>query len=243
MIEIYSDLHALAKAAADRFVALTGEAMRARGLFTAALSGGSTPRPMYELLATPAYAVQVDWSRVHVFWGDERCVSPDDPQSNYRLAKETLLSKVPIPDGNIHRMRGELPPTEAADDYEQQLRDFFGPDHPPRFDLNLLGMGENGHTASLFPHTHALQETSRWVVANYVSELDAWRLTLTAPVINLSETVVFLVSGEKKAQTLWQVLRGPHDAAALPAQMVRPATGNLIWMVDSPAAFMLQQAA
>jgi 6-phosphogluconolactonase len=244
-VQIYPDSAALARAAAERIVSLAGDAIGVRGRFSMGLSGGSTPRALYTLLASKEVAPRIDWAQVHVFWGDERCVPPDDSESNYRMARETLLDHVPLSESNVHRMRGEIDPGQAAADYEQVLRSFFrrsaGPKNlaQPRFDLLLLGMGDDGHTASLFPGTAALHERTRWVVENHVEKLDAWRITLTAPVINAAATVIFLVSGEAKAATLRAVLKGPHQPEKYPSQLVRPEHGDLIWMVDTGAAALL----
>jgi len=214
-----------------------------------ALAGGSTPRATYALLATEEFAARVDWPRVHVFWGDERCVPPDHPGSNYRMAREALLDHVPLPARNVHPIHGEISPEEAAADYERTLRAFFAWNSGgrgsrdgapiPRFDLVLLGMGENGHTASLFPSTAALHEQTRWVVAHYVENLEAWRVTLTPIVINAAANVTFIVSGAGKAERLQQVLRGPCRPDLLPAQLIRPTDGRLVWVVDAAAAALL----
>ena len=228
---VYPDADHLARAAAEHFATLAAEAIAARGQFTVALSGGSTPRAAYALLA----AEEVDWPRVHVFWGDERCVPPDHLDSNYRLAREALLDHVPLPAGNVHRIRGEINPEQAAADYERTLRSFFArrPEEPTaRFDLILLGMGEDGHTASLFPGTAALHEQTRWVLAHYVDKLRAWRVTLTPVVINAAAQVTFIVAGAGKADQLRQVLAGPYQPDALPAQIVRPTDGRLLWLTD-----------
>jgi 6-phosphogluconolactonase len=229
-IRTYLDAASLAQAAAEHFVAQASQAVAARGRFLAALSGGSTPRATYELLASEAFAARVDWPRLHVFWGDERCVPPDHAESNYRMAREALLDKVPIPAGNVHRIRGELPPDRAAAAYQAQLEAVLGEDG--RFDLILLGMGADGHTASLFPGAAALEERVRWVVGNYVEKLDAWRVTLTLPLINRARHVLFLVSGAAKADALARVRAG-HP---LPAALVQPGHGELVWLVDRDAA-------
>jgi 6-phosphogluconolactonase len=248
-VEAYSAAASLARGAADHFVALAGEAIARRGRFAVALAGGSTPKAMYALLATDEYADRVDWARVHVFWGDERCVPPDHPDSNYRMARETLLDHVPLPVGYVHRMRGEMAPAQAAAEYERTLRTFFsspaagreGGDEEPtaRFDLILLGMGDDGHTASLFPGTAVIDEQTRWVVAHYVEKLSAWRVTLTPVVINAAANVTFIVSGAGKAERLRQVLAGPYQPHTLPAQIVRPDYGRLRWLVDAAAAALL----
>lgn len=242
-IEVYPDPQSLAEAAAGHIVRIAAEAIAARGRFTIGLPGGSTPRALFTLLASPAWAGRIDWALVHVFWGDERCVPPDHPDSNYRLARETLLEHVPIPAGHVYRIPAELPPPTAAHAYEQTLRAFFGEGDPalpqPRFDLLLQGLGDDGHTASLFPGTAALHETTRWVVENYVPRLDAWRITLTAPAINAAAHVIFLVSGASKANALQAVLRGPHRPHEYPAQLIQPRAGQVWWLADQAAAEQL----
>src|ERR1700716_2409763 len=191
-IRVLPDPQALAEAAARHVVEYAQAAIDARGRLRLALSGGSTPRDLHLRLASPPLVDQVDWSRLHVFFGDERCVPPDDERSNYRMALETLLSRVRVPPQHIHRLRGELPPEIAAHDYERELREFFG-DEPPSLDLILLGMGDNGHTASLFPGLTAVREQQRWVMGEYVAEVGMWRITLTPVVLNLAREDVFLV--------------------------------------------------
>ncbi|MCW5852463.1 MAG: 6-phosphogluconolactonase [Anaerolineae bacterium] len=235
-LHVFPTADALAEAAAEYMVQLAHAAVMEQGRFSVALSGGSTPRALHAHLAAEPLRSDVDWGRVHVFWGDERCVPPDHPDSNYRMARETLLDHVPIPAGQVHRMPGELPPTEAAAAYEAELRSFFGAAGEPRFDLALLGMGDDGHTASLFPGTAALAETERWVAANWVEKLNTWRLTLTVPTINQAANVVFLVAGAGKADRLREVLRGPYQPTALPSQFIRPIAGRLAWFVDMAAA-------
>jgi 6-phosphogluconolactonase len=238
VVEIYSDVDALVRAAADRVIELARGAIAAHHQFTVALAGGSTPRPVYELLASAPFASRTDWSRWHVFWSDERCVPPDHPESNYRMARESLLDRVPIPPHHVHRIRGEDEPANAAAAYERTLRAFFGAnDGPPErsFDLVLLGMGEDGHTASLFPGTPPVTEAWRWVLPNR-GPSPTWRITLTPVVLNAATAVVFLVAGENKAERLRDVLDGPADSPLLPVQRVRPKQGALIWMVDAAAA-------
>ncbi len=237
-ITVVDNAAALAEAAAAQFVqaATLGLARQAR--WAAALSGGATPQAAYQRLAAPDLAGQVDWARVHLFWGDERCVPPDHPESDYGMARAALLDHIPIPAANIHRMRGELDPAEAAAAYQAELEGYFG-DTRPCFDLFWLGLGEDGHTASLFPGTTALRETERWVVANWVEKLGAWRLTLTPPVINQAAQVTFLVSGSRKAQIFKEVLQGAYQPDVRPAQLVQPATGRLVWLVDRAAASQL----
>ena len=235
---VKEDPQQLAEAAARDFATKARAAIAERGRFTVALAGGSTPKATYEILARD-YADGLDWSKVHVFFGDERTVPPDHEDSNYRMAHRTLLSHVPV--GSIHRMRGELQPTEAAAAYEEELREFFGAsDEPPSLDLILLGIGEDGHTASLFPETSALEVHDYWVVANPVLKLETTRLTLSVPVINSARAVNFLVAGEGKAEALKQILEGDADPRQYPAKLVRPSGGPL-WMVDRAAAKFLQE--
>jgi 6-phosphogluconolactonase len=234
---LYETPEELAEASARDFAARTQETIDERGRFAVALAGGSTPKATYEVLARD-YANELDWSRVHVFFGDERTVPPDHEDSNYRMAYETLLSHVPV--GSVHRMRGELPPDEAAAAYEEELRAFFGQVDVPGLDLILCGLGEDGHTLSLFPETAALDVNDRWVVANPVLKLGTTRLTLTIPVLNVSRAVTFVVAKESKAEALKEVLEGDADPRAYPAKLVRPESRDLTWMVDRAAARLLK---
>ena len=243
---ISSDQETLIQAAAEKVARLGTEAIEENGMFTVALSGGSTPRPLYTLLATGKFARSIDWARVHLFWGDERCVPPDDPRSNYRMVRESLLDGVSIPPANVHRIHGEEDPNVAAAGYEKELRTFFGStgvNGLPRvgFDLVLLGMGEDGHTASLFPGLPAVTEQVRWVMAQFVEAVSMWRITLTPAVINTAKHVIFLVSGAEKAHRLRDVLEGPVQPEVLPAQMIRPVHGQLLWLLDDAAAGCLKR--
>ena len=230
-VRVSPDAETLAREAARYFIEIARDAAKQRGRFAVALSGGSTPKSLYSLLASAEFRDQVPWAQTHWFWGDERCVPPDDPQSNYRMVKEALLSKAPVPPSNVHRMAGEdAEPERAARRYEQELRTFFG--GLPCLDLVLLGLGEEGHTASLFPGSPALEEQERWVVAPYVEKLKSHRLTLTLPVINAAANVAFLVAGAGKREILKQVTSSEGD---LPAQQVRPKRGKLVWMADEAA--------
>lgn len=239
-IKVYPDEQTLAQAAAVQITTLANATMAAHGRFTLVLAGGSTPRTLYTLLSTTEFASRVPWSHVHCFWGDERCVPPDHPDSNYRLARESLLDHIPVPAANIHRIPGEQAPEQAAIAYEQTLRAFFASNPRPRFDLILLGMGEDGHTASLFPGTAALYERQRWVVAHYVDRTRGWRITLTPVVLNAAAHIIFLVTGSQKAACLQQVLIGPYQPDRLPAQIVRPTHGDLLWLIDRAAARALE---
>jgi 6-phosphogluconolactonase len=236
ILETQADLFA---AAAAEFAALATEAVSARGRFSVALSGGSTPRGLFSLLASGAFP-GVPWERVFCFWGDERHVPPEDHESNYRMAREALLSRVPLPEQNIFRIPSENPDAKAAAGaYEQTLCSFFAlqPGQWPRFDLIHLGIGPDGHTASLFPGTTALQERNRIVVANWVEKMKTDRITLTLPVLNHAARVQFLLSGADKAPIVHEILENP--AANLPAQLVRPVDGKLEWILDRPAAAKL----
>ena len=221
---------ALAEAAAGRFVAAAGDAIASRGQFIVALSGGSTPRDTYLRLGTGALVSKVMWSRVQVLWGDERCVPPHDVESNYRMARETLLDRVPVPTAHVHRIHGEDDPTIAAADYETTLRALL------RIDLVLLGLGEDGHTASLFPGGAAVHEETRWVMAAHAAAGSMWRITLTPAVINAAAEVLFIVSGAAKAGILRRVLEGPRLPLELPAQAIAPSNGRVRWCVDAAAA-------
>ena len=241
-VQIYPDAQSLAQAAAERFIRASEEAIQTRGIFTTALSGGSTPQRLYRLLASEPYSERVDWSRTQVFWGDERCVPADHPESNYLKARQTLFDHIPIPEENIHRIPAELNPEQAAAAYEETLLHFFsGLDYEEdrthaRFDLVLLGMGDDGHTASLFPGTPAVREDTRWVTAQYVDRLAAWRITLTPAILNRAKQILFLISGAGKSYTLQRVIYGSYQPDRYPAQVIRPKGGELFWLVDESAA-------
>jgi len=233
------DLEGVSQRAAEEFVRLAQETTASDARFNVALSGGSTPKALYLLLASEEFRQKIPWAKVHLFWGDERCVPPDHADSNYRMVRESLLARVPIPEQNIHRMLGEdKDPAVAASKYEATLRKAFGlaPSQFPCFNLVLLGMGEDGHTASLFPHTMALSERERLVVANYVEKLSTHRLTLTLPAINHAAQVIFLISGDSKAAILREVLEGQENSQRLPSQSIRPLAGKLLYIVDKAAA-------
>lgn len=248
-LNIFPDSDNLARAATEQFIKLGVKAIAAHGRFAVVLSGGSTPRKTYSLLASKDFATKLAWEYVHIFWADERCVPPDHPDSNFKMARETLLNNVPLPADNIHRIRGEFEPKKAARNYERELQSFFIAHNKRRgiahgeytfsFDLILLGLGEDGHTASIFPGTAALRARRRWIIANYVDKLDAWRITLTPIIINAATNIFFLVTGAKKAERLRQVLKGPHIPKALPAQLIKPTIGKVFWMVDETAAALL----
>jgi 6-phosphogluconolactonase len=245
-VRVAANRPALYHEAAGELADIAAKAVAERGAFSVTLAGGSTPRGLYELLAgDPALSRAVPWERTHVFFGDERHVPPDHPDSNFRMAQVSLLSKVPVPPGHVHRIAGELPDTSrAAAEYEEMLTAHFrlSSGKFPRFDLALLGLGAEGHTASLFPGTPALEETSRLAVSTWVDKLHTHRVTLTAPVFNAAANVAFLVAGKDKAPALKAVLEGPALIRLLPAQLIRPASGRLIFFADAEAAGRLDAA-
>jgi 6-phosphogluconolactonase len=236
---ISADADALAQEAARRFGAAADAAIAARGRFTVALSGGSTPKALFALLAAAPYRDRIDWANVHLFWGDERCVPPTEEQSNYRMTREALLDKVAIPAAQVHRIPAEDPePSRAARAYTAVLGQIFtlGGGEFPTFDLIHLGLGPEGHTASLFPGSPALKETQALTAAPWVEQLGAHRITLTPPVINAAREVQFLVAGAGKAEIVGRILHDPHDPDELPAQIVAPSPGKLVWLLDEAAA-------
>ncbi len=239
-IRIFEDAHAMCVAAANLFLAACQATTDDQRNFRVALGGGSTPRVLNRLLASDAYRDKMDWDRVFFYWGDERTVAPDHEDSNYRMAAETLLNAVPVPPQNIYRMPAERADLDvAASEYQEALAAQFGANALPRFDLILLGMGSDGHTASLFPSTRALSERERWVVGNDVPQLGTRRMTLTYPVLNAAAVVVFTVAGKEKASALKRVLEGPIDTQLVPAQGVAPSHGEVFFLVDEAAAALL----
>jgi 6-phosphogluconolactonase len=240
---VFASPAATARAGAQLFSDTAVKAAMARGVARIAISGGTTPKSMFQLLADPAepFLQQVPWDRIELYWVDERCVPPDNAESNYRMTKEALLSKVPLAAERVHRMEGELEPEVAAARYESVIRNSFKLEgaETPTFDLVLLGMGDDGHTASLFPHTDALNEMSHIVVPNHVPQKDTWRITLTWPVINQGRQVAFLIEGAAKAQVLHDVFLGPYQPDTYPSQIIRPASGQLTLLLDTAAAAKL----
>ena len=231
-LRILATKNDLARGAAEHFTLKSSEAVAQKGSFTVALSGGSTPKALYALLADPTepFRDQIPWSNIHFYWSDERHVPPDHPNSNFRIANEAMLSRVPVTPANVHRIISENPNAEAAaKDYEATIKD-------PRIDLILLGLGTDGHTASLFPGSDVLHETKRLVAAPWVEKLSTCRITMTLPLLNNGASVVFLVSGAEKAQIVKEVLEGPEK---YPAQAVKPTNGDLIWMLDQEASNLL----
>jgi len=241
-VRVFADVDELSLRAAEAAVATINESVRNNGSFSVALSGGNMPRTLYRLLSS-RFRDEIPWTKVHVFWGDERYVPLADPQSNYRMARETSLDAVPCPAGNVHPMPTELPnPEVAAREYEKTLRSYFSKDWP-RFDLVLLGLGEEGHTASLFPGSPALNESKRWVVAVKAPAKPALRLTLTLPAITGASNIYFLITGSNKAEALHHVLTGSPDPKSYPASGIRRAKGTVIWWLDQAAAALVLESA
>jgi 6-phosphogluconolactonase len=234
VIQVCNDPESLSEAAARLFVKRSRHAVQVQNQFSVALVGGHTPERTYQILSQPHFHDQVPWTKVHVFWSDERCVPPDDPRSNAHMAHQALLDRVPIPPDQIHPIRCNQNPQQAAEEYESLLRDFFA-GRSPCFDLILLGLGENGHTASIFPGTLAVEEQKRWVTAVFVAEQAMWRITMTPLLINQAAMVAFLVAGTAKARVLQRVLGGPFESYDLPAQLIQPVSGGLDWIVDEAA--------
>ena len=237
-LKVFDTSDQLAIAAAELFVGCASDSQRESNRFCVALSGGKTPKQIYELLATDDFRRRVNWGSVYLFFGDERAVPPDHPDSNFKMVDAALISKVPIPVENVHRMKGELAPDAAASQYEVTLRSVFAGQPWPRFDLIFLGLGEDGHTASLFPGSEAMQEDVRWVAATRNPETQQERITLTLPVLNHAKHAAFLVVGRNKAQRLRDVLSDPQSHK-LPAQAIRLESGKLEWLVDAEAASLL----
>jgi 6-phosphogluconolactonase len=240
---VEQDAAALARRAAEYFVEMAQESVEVQGRARIALSGGSTPKAAFELLADRGqpWFNRMPWRQIDLFWVDERCVPPDHAESNYRMTREALLDRVPMLPEQIHRMEGELEPEAAAARYESEIRNSFRLEGAelPRFDLVALGMGADGHTASIFPKTEAIYEMTRMVTANHVPQKDAWRLTLTWPVINHARSVFFIIGGADKAQVLKEVVEGERDLDRLPSQLIRPASGILTLLLDRDAAAQL----
>ena len=233
----------LSQQAAERFILLAQEAITRSGRFIVALAGGSTPRALYSLLPMPGYNERIPWAQIHLYWGDERCVPPHHPDSNFLMVQKTLLAHITIPQENCHRIAGELEPRVAAADYAEQLKQMFGlsAGDLPCFDLILLGLGADGHTASLFPGSEALEDRQNLVVATFVEKLQAHRVTLTLPVINHAAEILFLVAGKDKAAVVKQISSERPDSAELPAARVEPLSGRLTWLINKEAASELMQ--
>jgi 6-phosphogluconolactonase len=236
-LRVFSNLEALTAAATVLVIDAARRAIAERDRFLWVLSGGTTPLPVYQLLAGPIYSGQLDWSRVHVFWGDERCLSPQDPENNYKQARDSLLGNVPLPPKNIHRIESELDPLMAASNYVGVLKEYASaPMEWPSFDLVLLGMGDDGHTASLFPGSDPKAPGPAMAVTAEYQDRPSRRVTLTANVFNSAREIAFLVSGKSKSEVLASVLFGEYRPQALPAQRIRPVSGDVLWMLDQAAA-------
>lgn len=241
-VVVYPDKETLSRAAADYVARVAHESIVTRGRFTIALSGGTTPKTLYGLLGDPPYREQINWRLVEIFWSDERCVPPDDPESNYALAHEQLLSKIQVPAIQVHRMPADQMDRDAASlAYTQEMQRVFGTNGVPSFDLLQLGMGPEGHTCSLFPHQPSLHEQARLVMPVSVPKPPPDRLTFTPPLLNAARNVLFLVTGADKAEAVHAVLEGEYDPDEYPSQIVRPAQGEVVWMLDTAAAARLQR--
>jgi 6-phosphogluconolactonase len=241
-IAVYPDTNTLSQQAAQFIVRLANESIVTRGRFSIALSGGSTPKVLYGLLGSEPYRDQIDWSKVDIFWSDERCVPPDSADSNYHMAREVLLSRVPLSPQQVRRMPADQPDHDAAAQaYTHEMRQSFGTSGIPHFDLIQLGMGPEGHTASLFPHQASLHEQQRLVIYVNVPKPPPPRLTFTPPILNAARHVLFLVTGAEKADAVQAVLEGDYNPEEYPAQIVRPASGEVVWMLDEAAAGKLKR--
>jgi len=239
-ITVLDDPQSVYVHAAEEIAHFAGEDICIHAEFTIALSGGNTPAAVYELLGT-RFKLSVDWKEVRFFWGDERCVAPDDKLSNYAMAKRTLLSHLTLRNDQVHRIQGELPPEEAARSYEEELKRAFnlGEGELPRFGLVMLGLGENRHTLSLFPGNPAINETNRMVVPVDVDATPRKRVTFTPPVANNAARAMFIATGKAKAEAVRDIIEGPRDPSRFPAQIIQPSDGELIWLLDKEAASLL----
>jgi len=240
MISVHVDREALSRAAAGLFADVAVHSVAGHGRCAVLLAGGETPRRTYEILADEPLRSRVPWGQLHLFWGDERCVPQDDPRSNARMAYRALLDRVPVPAGQVHPIAGDRDPRQAADEYEALLRRFFA-GSKPRFDLVLLGLGDDGHTASLFPGSPVLDERERWTAVTRRADEEIDRVTLTVPLINQAELIIFLVAGDDKASVLHELLEEEPDLHCLPARLIMPEHGELRWLVDIPAARLLRR--
>jgi 6-phosphogluconolactonase len=239
-IQVLPDLEAMSHKSAEMFVNTSRTCIASQGKFSVALSGGSTPKKLYSLLGSAEYRPQVDWQRVHFFWVDERCVPKEHEESNFRIAFDRLLSKISIPDGNVHRIKGEEDPDKAAREYEEEVRKFFGMSGLPIFDLVILGMGEDGHTASLFPGSHLLKERIRLAAPVYLEKPNWNRITLTLPVMSNATQILFLVAGHSKAEVVYEILGNGRKKERYPAGLISPVHGSITWLIDQEAAEKLR---
>lgn len=231
---VLPDIDGVSREAANIFISTAKGSIASQDRFTVAISGGSTPLRLFALLGSKTYADKVDWSRIHFFWVDERCVPKDDKESNFKGAWDALISHLPIPETHIHRIKGEESPDNGALEYEDDLQGFFGAGRVPDFDLVFLGMGDDGHTASLFPASDSLKETEKLAVPVYVERLKSWRVTLTLPVLNNAKSTIFLVTGKNKADVLKEIIE--NKSLKYPAGLIKPIRGSLTWLIDEDAA-------
>jgi len=241
-VKIFTDLDEWSESSALWIRDTIHSSIETKGQCSIALSGGRTPRAVYKKLASAAISGTIQWEHLYAFWGDERVVGPDHPDSNYRMVRENLLDNVPLPAENIFRMKGELPPEESEADYQRIISEHFSKmgENTPVFDLILLGLNVDGHIASLFPHTDLLSEDEkRWVASTYVPRLNSWRITLTPRILNNARRIAFLVFGNKKSEILKQVFEGPHNPERYPAQLIQPSQGKVVWLIDQAAARLL----
>jgi len=241
-IQIYPSKKELIIATTEKIIDTIEQSIQKHGLCNIALSGGNTPYDIYSLLAENSYRDSVDWSCVHLFWGDERMVSPDHPDSNYGMTRQTLLAHIAIPEDNVHRIRGEIAPEQASIEYTELLHDHFKKDSS-HFDLILLGIGEDGHTASLFPGTDAVVENNQPVTAVFVPKFNTWRVTMTLPVLNAAREIIFLASGSSKSNIVQRILSIEQPTKDIPATLVNPENGMVHWMMDSDAAALINKNA
>ncbi|QHT66850.1 6-phosphogluconolactonase [Rhodocytophaga rosea] len=239
MFHIYSTSEQASQALASYFAEAAKEAVQTQGRFTVALTGGSSPKQLYQILANSPYRDSIPWNKTFVFWGDERSVPFNDSRNNAKMTFEALLNHVPVPKDQIYPMSGEIPADESARQYEGILQKHFA-GQPPQFDLILLGLGENGHTASLFPYTPVLEEKERWVKEVYLTDQQMYRITLTAPFINQAKKIAFILFGSSKAQVLYDVVKGKYQPDFLPAQLIKPSSGKLHWFIDEAAAHLVK---
>ncbi|MFQ5864594.1 MAG: 6-phosphogluconolactonase [bacterium] len=238
-IQVYSSKSELVKAVTEKIINAINRSVYQQGVCYLALAGGNTPRDVYSLVAKEHVKNHVSWNNVHLFWGDERTVPPDHPESNYGMVKHSLLDHIAIPAENIHRIPAEMAPRQAAEEYTRGLHGLFK-EMPPHFDLILLGVGGDGHTASLFPGTDVLNENSQPVAAVFVPKLNTWRVTLTLPVLNAAREIIFLVSGSSKSEIVRRIMSVEQPTKELPASLIHPENGMVHWMLDSDAAIAIQ---
>lgn len=238
MIKVFENVDELSRNAADLIVDIANRSIEKKDSFTLVLSGGSSPKIIYMLLSQPPFSERITWNKTYLFWGDERFVPENDPQNNYNMTREILLKKIPIPGDHIFPIPTSGDPKDCASEYEKTIYNFFNTANPS-FDLILLGLGDNGHTASLFPYTDVLNEEKRLVKEVYVKALDMYRITMTAPIINKAESILFIIFGREKAEAVQNIIEGKYDPQSLPAQLIKPVDGTIRWFLDKEAASKL----